>query len=150
MEELLKYFSVYALSGFKFIFGPTLGTTYGFSLVVTSLLTSFGMMSTVYAFTYFGNKLRGLLIRFQRHDRKKFSKNKRRFVKVWSTYGVKGIAFLTPILLMPLGGAILVNVLGGKKKEIIFWMWMSSLFWGFVLSTAVKYGWEAISNFFLN
>ena len=90
------------------------------------------------------------MARFQRVDRKKFTKNKRRFVRVWKKFGVKGIAVLTPLLLMPLGGAILVNVLGGKKKEIILWMWVSSLFWGFVLSAVVKYGWESIREFFIN
>ena len=149
MEEFWKYLTMYLLSGFKFIFGPTLGAGYGVPLVVTALLTSFGMMTTVYAFTYFGDRIRELMLRFQRADRKKFTKNKRRFVKVWRKYGVKGIAFLTPVLLMPIGGVILANVLGGKKKKIIYWMWVSSLFWAFVLSTVVKYGWEAVSNFFI-
>lgn len=150
MEEFLKYFSVYALSGFKFIFGPTLGTSYGFSLTTTALLTSFGMMTTVYVFTYLGHKLKGLVDRFKRKNRKLFSKRNRKFVKIWRKYGVKGIAFLSPLILMPIGGAILANVLGGKKKKIIRWMWLSSLFWGFVLTAGVKYGWEAVRNFFLN
>ncbi|MCP4460262.1 MAG: hypothetical protein GY816_19895 [Cytophagales bacterium] len=149
MEELWKYLTMYLLSGFKFIFGPTLGVGYGVPLVFTALLTSFGMMTTVYVFTYFGHRLKGIVDRFKKKDRKIFSKKSRRFVKVWRKYGVKGIAFLTPVLLMPIGGAILANVLGGKRKKIIHWMWVSSLFWAFVLSTVVKYGWEAVSNFHL-
>ena len=149
MEEFLKYFSVYALSGIKFVFGPTLGTTYGFPLVVTALLTSFGMMTTVYVFTYFGGRLKGLVNKFRKKDRKIFSKKNRRFVKIWRKYGVKGIALLSPIIFMPIGGAILVNVLGGKKKKIIRWMWISSLFWGFVITAIIKYAYWLIRDFII-
>ena len=106
-------------------------------------------MTTVYAFTYFGESLRGFVNRFRKKDRKRFTKKNRRFVKIWRAYGVKGVALLSPIIFMPIGGAILVNVLGGKKSEIIKWMWISAVFWGFVISAFVKYGYELIRGFIL-
>ena len=150
MEEFFKYLSVYAVSGLKFVFGPALGTSYGFSLMTTALLTAFGMMTSVYLFTYLGDKLKRLVDRIRSKNRKLFSKKNRRFVKIWRRHGVKGIAFLSPIILMPIGGAILANVLGGKKNEIIYWMWVSSLFWAFLITAGIKYGWEAVNNLFLD
>lgn len=149
MEEVLKYLSVYGLSGFKFLFGPTLGTSYDFPVVLTALLTAFGMMSPVYAFTFFGERLKGLVNRFRKKNRKIFSKKSRRFVRMWRKYGVKGIALATPLIFTPPVGAILVNVLGGKKRKIIQWMWISALFWGFLLSWVVKNAYWVIKEFII-
>ena len=144
MEEIWKYLTVFLLSSLKFIFGPTLGNSYGFPMPVTAILTALGMMLPVYLFTYFGEKMRGLLERFKKKDRKKFTKKNRRFVSVWNKYGVKGVALLTPLLLTPIGGAILANVFSSHRGEIIKWMWIASLFWAFVLSFVVKYAYWII------
>jgi len=149
VEELLKYLSVYALSGFKFIFGPTLGAAYEFHWLLSGLLTALGMMTAVYIFTYSSGILKRFTKKFRKKDRKVFSKKSRRYVKVWRKYGVKGIAFLTPLILMPWGGAILANVLGGKRHEIIFWMWISALFWGLVISLVVDQAYWLISGFLI-
>ena len=144
MEELWKYLTVFFLSSLKFIFGPTLGNSYGFSVPLTAILTAGGMMLPVYLFTYFGEKMRGIRERFRKKNRKKFTKKNRRFVKVWNKYGVKGVAILTPLLLTPIGGAILANVFGGSRKDIIQWMWIAALFWAFTLSLVVKYAYWII------
>lgn len=148
MEEILKYLSIYGLSTLKFIFGPTLGASYGFPVVVTAFLTAAGMMTTVYIFTFFGSQLRGLVDRFRKKDRKLFTKRNRQFVRIWKKYGEMGIALVTPLLLMPIGGAILINTLGGKRKKIIFWMWVSALGHGLVQSWLFKGGLDLIKSFF--
>jgi hypothetical protein len=144
MEEVWKYLSVFLLSGLKFIFGPTIGNSYGFPAPVTAILTACGMMLPVYLFTFFGEKMRMLMERFRKKERKKFTKKNRRFVKVWNKYGVKGVAILTPLIFTPIGGAILANVFGGHKNDIIKWMWIAALFWAFVLSFVVKYAYWII------
>ncbi len=147
MNVILKYFTVYALSGFKFIFGPTLGLAYGFTVTETVLLTVLGMMTTVYLFTYLGDGLRKSMLRFLRKRRKRiFTKRNRRYVKVWQAYGVKGIALLTPLLLMPVGGALLVNLLGGNKKKIIKWMWISAIFWALLDTLLIYYAYDTLST----
>lgn len=139
MEDIWKYLTVFFLSSLKFIFGPTLGNSYGFSVPVTVILTACGMMLPVYLFTYFGEKMRSLMERFKKKDRKKFTKKNRRFVRVWNAYGVKGVALLSPLILTPIGGAILANLFGGHKNDIIKWMWIAAIFWGFVITLIVKY-----------
>jgi len=141
MPLILKYLIVYALSGLKIILGPTLGLAYGFSILETTIISWLGMMTTVYLLSYFGTEIRTLSVRIfgSKKPKKVFSPKKRRFVRVWKTYGVMGIAFLTPILLSPPGGTILANAFGGKRSDIFKWMWISGGFWSLILTLMVKY-----------
>ncbi len=141
MPLFLKYLLVFALSSVKIIFGPTLGLAYGFSVAETIMISVLGMMTTVYLLTYFGEYIRIIFrkLSFRKKKKKVFTPKKRRFVRIWRQYGVPGIAFLTPILLSPPGGAILANAFKGKRKEIIKWMWVFSIFWSVILTLAVKY-----------
>lgn len=148
MPLVLKYLIVYALSAVKIIFGPTLGLAYGFSIWETTILSLAGMMTTVYLFSYFGVQIRKLTNRlFGRRKKKIFSKKTRRFVKIWRAYGVPGIAFFTPILLSPPGGAILASAFGGKKEEIIKWMWIFGAVWSLILTLLVKYASDLLQDF---
>ncbi len=144
MAEIIKYLSVYALSGFKFIFGPAMGAAYGFSIFVTGVLTTLGMMSTVYIISYFGPQIRGIIgkITGKRKKENNFTPGRRRFVKIWRKYGIQGIAFLTPLLLTPPGGAFFANAMGVQRNEIFKWMWIFGTFWAFVLSAMVRYATE--------
>lgn len=140
LEEFPIYLLIYSSSGFKFVFGPIIGATYGYSVFFTGTLTILGMMTTVYIFTYFGTHIRHFSQRiFRSKDKKVFTKKNRKYVELWLKYGVAGMSFLTPVLLSPLGGAILVNAFGGRKKDIIKYMWMSSIFWGYPMTWAVKF-----------
>lgn len=148
MPLILKYLFVYALSAVKIIFGPTLGLAYGFSILETTLLSLAGMMTTVYLFSYFGPQMRRLTNRLLgRRRQKRFSKKTRRFAKIWRAYGVPGIAFFTPILLSPPGGTILANAFGGKKAEIIKWMWIFGAFWSLALTLLVKYAGNLLQEY---
>lgn len=148
-EEILKYLLIYSSSGIKFVFGPVFGASFGYSVFLTGSLTILGMMTTVYIFTYFGTHIRHFSQRvFASKDRKIFTRKNRKYVRIWLKYGVPGMSFLTPVLLSPLGGAILVNAFGGKKRDIIKYMWMSSLFWGYIMTWAVKFAGHMIP--FLN
>lgn len=139
-EEILKYLLIYSSSGIKFVFGPVFGASFGYSVFLTGTLTILGMMTTVYIFTYFGTHIRHFSQRvFASRDRRIFTSKNRKYVKLWLKYGVPGMSFLTPVLLSPLGGAILVNAFGGKRRDIIKYMWMSSLFWGYIMTWAVKF-----------
>ncbi|MEP1093970.1 MAG: hypothetical protein ABJG78_02610 [Cyclobacteriaceae bacterium] len=140
MTTVLKYFSVYFLSALKFIFGPALGIiAYDLPLFAVISLTALGMMTTVYLFTFFGVQIRTFLNRFRKRDRKIFTKRNRQFVRIWRKFGLKGVCFLTPLILTPPGGAILINVLGSKKSLIIKWMWISAIFWSIIICTLVSY-----------
>ncbi len=140
MSLALKYVSVFLISCVKFILGPILGLSYGINIPVICILTTAGMMLTVYVICYFGEPIRSFFVRvFGKKKKKVFSPKSRRFVEIWNKYGIKGIAFLTPILLSPPGGTFIAIAFGGKKSDIIKWMWVSSAFFSVVLTLVMKY-----------
>lgn len=147
----VKYLIVYALSAVKIIFGPTMGLAYGFSILETSVLSLLGMMTSVYLLSYFGEEIKIIFRRFSRPKKKKkiFTPQRRRFVRIWKKWGVAGIAFFTPILLSPIGGAILANAFGGKRQEIIKWMWIFGAGWSLVLTVLTRYGEWLFREFFV-
>ncbi|MEQ8906607.1 hypothetical protein [Ekhidna sp.] len=146
MATALKYFTVYFLSGLKFVFGPTFGVANDLPVIAIIILTALGMMTTIYLFTFFGDEIRGFIGRF-RKNKKVFSKKSRRFVRIWRKFGLKGMCLLTPLILTPPGGGLLVNLLGSKKKLILKWMWISALLWSTIITLVIKYAFWLIEDF---
>jgi hypothetical protein len=146
MATLLKYFTVYVLSGLKFVFGPTFGIANDLPLVAIMILTSLGMMTTIYLFTFFGNQIRRFIKRFKK-DQRLFTKKSRRFVRLWRKFGLKGMCLLTPLVLTPPGGGLLVNILGSKRKLILKWMWISSIGWSIIVTLVIKYAFWIVADF---
>lgn len=143
--QILQYLSVYLGSTLKVIIGPVLGMTYGINPLITGTLTASGMMTSVYVITFFGTWIRHRVQGYlKRRRRNLFSPKTRRYVKIWQQYGVPGIAFLTPVLFMPIGGALLANAFGGKKSDILKYMWISCIFWGYLLSFLVAFAGDII------
>ena len=66
---------------------------------------------------------------------KVFTSRNRRIVKIWKTYGLMGIAFLTPVLIsIPLGTIIANNMVENKKKIFLF-MFISICFWSVFMTS---------------
>lgn len=147
MEELLTYLTIYASSTIKFIFGPSIGVASKANWVLTSLCTAMGMMTSVVLFSLVGDKIRTLTRKiFGTKKRKVFTRRNRQFVKIWNAYGVAGVAFFTPLLLTPIGGAILANAFGGRQLTILKYMTLSALFWAFVITYILYYARELIES----
>ncbi len=134
---MIKYLSVYFLSMFKFIAGPALGAVYGFSFIEKFLITVLGMMTSVIVMSFLGKKLRAWTQRkFRRKTKKKrFTKRNRRIVYLWRHYGEFGVSFFTPLIFSPVIGTLLVMVLGGKRKKVIFYMFISAVFWALTITS---------------
>lgn len=136
-EEILKAVPIYLLCTLKVIFGPTLGYAAGLHILTTMIVTVTGMMTSVVAFTYFGEWLRMKLLKRWIDSRKKFSPNNRRIVTVWKKFGLAGIAVLTPLALTPIGGTLLAASFGAPKGKIILYMLISSIVFAVVFSGAI-------------
>lgn len=147
-QELIKAIPVYFSSMVKFIFGPIGGYLVHLNMLTTILVTVAGMMTAVFAFTFFGTWLRAKIIDRFYKNKKKFSVRNRRFVHIWKKYGMVGIAFLTPILLTPIGGTLLAVGFGAPRDKLIIYMFMSASFWS-VLFTFIIYmfGKEVLPEF---
>lgn len=126
------------MSLFKFIAGPVLGSAAGYSLFEIMLVTVLGMMSSVFLFTFLGEWVKKHWVINGKRKRTMFSRRTRRIVSVWQKFGAVGIAFLTPLLLTPIGGTIVLTSFGVKKKLIISYMFISGLWWAFVFGLSIE------------
>lgn len=137
IEYIATFFGIYILCLFKFIAGPVLGAAAGFSVVEIELVTVSGMMTSVIAFTYLGDWIKNTWTIKIRRNPKLFTKRTRNIIKIWQKFGVYGIAALTPILLTPIGGTIILASFGIPKNKIISVMFVSGLFWAFVFAISI-------------
>ncbi len=129
IESLITFLGIYFLSLFKFIAGPVLGYAAGYGVFGSIAVTVAGMMTSVFLFTLVGSKFKAYLkLRF---NKKKpiFSKKNRALVKIWKKYGEDGIVIITPLVLTPIGGTLIMISFGAKKRNIFLKMFLSSLFW---------------------
>jgi hypothetical protein len=138
-STLLKYLSVVAGAMIKFILGPTIGFAQKLSVWETYACTVLGMLLAFGLVAGLGIPFRLFLLRNFAKDTKKFTPRKRMLVRVWKKYGLIGIAFLTPLLLTPMGGSLIAISFGEKPRKIFPFMVVSALFWGLVLSFAVYF-----------
>jgi membrane protein DedA with SNARE-associated domain len=136
-EEIVKAIPAYLLSTLKFIGGPLYGWGVGLKLITTILATVLGMMTSVIAFTFFGDWLKHKF--FDRFKRKNTKPPNPKLAAMWKKYGVEGIAFLTPILLTPIGGTLLAVSSGAPKDKIIFYMFVSASVWTIVITSAIYF-----------
>lgn len=138
-QDYLDYIKVIVMSGVKFIFGPVYGVVdQHLSLFETIVFTATGMMFSVILITYFGEFIRARFFSKQNETNKiKVNKKRRNIVKVWNKHGIKGVAFLTPLLFSPIGGTIIALSFGAKRRDIFLYMFMSAVLWAIVLSSTL-------------
>jgi len=134
IADLLKYIVVFIISMFKFIGGPAFGAAYDLNVSITAAMTILGMMTSVVIISFFGLRLRHWLQLKYANGRKTFTKRNRRIVKVWRGYGEFGVSFFTPIFFSPVIGTLIVTTLGGKRRRVIMYMFVSAVFWAFLIS----------------
>lgn len=143
-EEVLKAVPVYFMSMLKFIFGPLLGKAAGLHLFTTMIVTASGMMTAVFALTYFGKFIRERILHRFYKSKKNEPEEPKKFVAFLKKYGLAGIAFLTPVILTPIGGTLLAVGLGSRREKIIIYMLISGCIWSVLLTLAVYFGYDAI------
>ncbi|GIV37295.1 MAG: hypothetical protein KatS3mg032_1674 [Cyclobacteriaceae bacterium] len=136
-EEILKALPVAFSASLKFILGPLGGYAVGLHPVTTILATVVGMMGSVVAFAFFGNWLRQKIISRFLGRQKKFTPGNRRFVMIWKKYGLAGVAFLTPLLLTPIGGTVLAVAFGSPKDRILIFMFISGAVWATIFTVMI-------------
>ncbi len=139
MELILKYLGVWASAMLKFIFGPVGGYGLKLSYLETVALTIGGMMTTVVLCTFLGKQIKKWLSAWAGKGKPKrlFTPKNRKKVKIWLKYGIIGVAFLTPLLLTPIGGTLTAVSFGEKPPKILFYMLLSAVFFAFLFTGLV-------------
>jgi hypothetical protein len=144
--DILRYLLPYSLSMIKFVAGPTIGLAVGLSIIEIIIVTTAGMMSTVVLLSYAGQPFREWVTKKFMPEPKRFSKRNRRFVRVWRKYGAPGVSFLTPLILTPVGGTLLLVAVGEKRKRIISFMLVSGVIWAVLQTFFFKFFADQVST----
>lgn len=130
LEKAIQYVTVILVSSVKFGFAPLLGKAFSLTNLEIIILMVIGMMLTVILLTtLLGDLFYGFLKRTLFKNSKTFSPKTRNIVRVWNKRGLIGVAFLTPVLFSPVGGALIAISFGEQKKKIILYMFLSACFW---------------------
>ncbi|WP_439481984.1 hypothetical protein [Cyclobacterium plantarum] len=137
-DYLITFLGIYFLCLFKFIAGPLLGIAAGYGLWEIVVVTVSGMMTSVLFFTFLGEWFKKNWSGFTKKEKKKFTRRTRGIIKVWQKFGVFGIAFLTPVILTPIGGTVVLTSFGIKKRKIILSMLISALFWSIIMGISIE------------
>jgi hypothetical protein len=135
---IAKYISVVLASTLKFVGGPLAGAALGLTWTETTVCTVLGMMVSVTIAMSAGAGIRHLKQRFQRGPSRCFSRRTRLAVRVWQRTGLVGIAFLTPLLLTPIGGTALAVSFRAGRLAIWLAMLGSAIGWA-MLQTLLVY-----------
>lgn len=139
LEEVLSYLGIFLLACIKSIFPPILGPAAGMNKLEIIIVTVAGLMTSVTLFTFVGEKIKKKVIPIFIKQPKKFSKRSRRMVTTWKKYGIIGTCFLTPLILSPVGGSLLVSSVGAPRKQVFFYMFVFGLFWAVIWTFSVDY-----------
>ena len=132
-----KYIAVILASTIKFLGGPLSGAALGLTWFETAMCTTVGMMISVVIITYAGEGLRLLMQRIRPSTPKRFTKRTRLAVRIWRRSGMMGIAFLTPVILTPIGGTILAVSFGVRRGQLILYMLISGIIWAVIQTIAI-------------
>lgn len=121
------------LSAFKFMGGILYSTIfYRMGFIPSVLLTVAGGMIGVYIFASHDHRILNFLqrlFRIKKRNYVKFSRRRRWIVKIKSTYGLAGIAFLTPILLqVPIGTFLAMRMIKDIRKVSLAMLFSFSLY----------------------
>lgn len=133
-SEVVSYLTVFFTSMFKFVFGPFLGVHSELTFFETTIFTVTGMMTTVVLFSFLGQRIKKFYFKNFLPNRKLFTSKNRKIIKFWRRHGLKGVAFLTPILFSPILGTMVASSFGESRKRIFIYMLGSSIFWAFLLT----------------
>lgn len=135
--QFAKYSSVIIASTIKFLGGPLSGAALGLNWLETATCTTLGMMISVVVVAYAGAALQSMFQRFQSSPPKRFTKRTRLAIRIWKRAGLAGIAFLTPLILTPIGGTILAISFGVNRGRLMLYMLISAVIWALVQTLAL-------------
>lgn len=131
------------VSSVKFLAGPPIayyGQLSEFTFFEANIYCIIGGSSGVLFFMFLStqiirvfNNIKSFFVKSK--PRKIFTGRNRRIVKFWRSYGLMGIAIITPVILsIPVGTFIAVK-LNSNKKKIFLYMFCSIVLWSVILTS---------------
>lgn len=124
-------------SSVKFLFAPSTVYLSGYSYFETILITIIGGAFGVFVFFYSGSYIFAYFNRrFPRKQKaKKFNKRNRLLIRVKNTYGLYGLALISPCLIsIPIGCLLAAKYFRHDRRTLPVFL-TAVVFWSFVLTT---------------
>ena len=75
-----------------------------------------------------------------------FFKRRERVERLWNRYGLIGVAFQSPVFAGTLLSTLVALGLGAPARKLLFWISVSLLFWGTVLTGAAVLGFSIFES----
>jgi hypothetical protein len=80
------------------------------------------------------------------YSRRWLAKRRQRVERLWNRYGLIGVAFQSPVLAGTLLSTLVALGLGAPARKLLFWIAVSLMFWGAVLTGAVVLGFSIFES----
>ena len=150
LKHLGKCVSVFGLAMVRPSAAPILAYASGLHIAESIVLVACGIVLSVTLVAAVGHRVRAYFAA----RRERLGKPERvrelnpRARVVWEKYGMAGIAFITPLLLSPIGGGMAAAGFAVPRPKIILHTAWAGAFWAVVYSIAWYFFGDAIRAFF--
>ena len=134
---LVKLISAAACGAIDLWFGIPVGLASGLPPVASGIAATSGGLVGAVLVTLAGERLQRWA-----YSRGWLAKRRERLERIWNRYGILGVAFQAPMLTGAPLGTLVALALGAPARKLLFWMGVSLVLWGTVLTGAAVLGFE--------
>jgi hypothetical protein len=139
MELVGKLLVVGAAGVASFWSAIPLGIALGLHPILAGLAATLGNLAAVVLVVVLEGRLRQWIPRYG-----SFATHGERLKRVWSRYGLVGVALLSPLITGAPLGIALALALGAPVRRLLPWMIVSVVVWGLGLTVAAAFGFDEL------
>lgn len=139
MELLIKLLSTFVAGAFWLWWAIPTGMVLDLPPFLSGAAATLGNLGAVLFVVGLNEQLRRWSINYRLA-----TKQGERLKQIWSSYGLPGVALLSPLLTgAPLGTALAL-LFGAPPRPLLCWMTVSVVLWGASLTVAATFGWSVL------
>lgn len=150
MNIVLAYAIIFLLGAtpfFEVVGVIPIGVAAGLPALPVAILAFLGNILTLWLLILLMDRVKRWLQRRQEKKGKEVSEKKqKRAEEIWKKYGLPGLTFVSPFLIGSHLGVILAMSFGGTRKQIMFWITVSVIFWAVVMGIISYFGFDLLFN----
>lgn len=132
---LLKLLSTAAFGALDLWVGFLAGLAAGLSSVASGVAAVMGALAGVTVVSFLGERSQRRIYSYDW-----LARRRERIERIWSRYGIVGVALQAPMVTGAPLGTILALALGAPPRPLLRWMILSVVLWGAVLTRAAVFG----------
>jgi hypothetical protein len=141
MELLVKLLSTFAAGAVWLWWAIPTGIVMDLSPLLSGAAATLGNLGAVLFIVVLNEQFRRWFVHYRL-----VTKQGERLKRVWSSYGLPGVALVSPLLMgAPLGTALAL-LFGAPARPLLCWMALSVVLWGAGLTVAATFGWSVLGG----